>query len=138
MSNPNPFWWPENRGNQYPLDSIFYQDPNKTNTYVLNLNLNKLQNSPSLWFLLWFLFLSVVCYVISSMMFKASMGEDYHVRMSQILDILVFTLVIIYVAVDYFNKENDEMYFSNILVDFSKFLNEPYSFFSLIVYGIVI
>jgi hypothetical protein len=144
----NPEMYPANMGNDnYPLSGLFYQEPNDDNTYILNLNMSKLQNNFGVWFLSCFLFLSVLVYFLSSMMFKASMGENYHIRMAQMLDIFVFSLIILYVIVDfYWDGDLDvEKYIMNRLGDFAYFLNNSYAFiilfffmavFYLIIYAV--
>jgi hypothetical protein len=95
---------------------------------------NKIINKSNIILLLWFLAIYFIVYFILKIYFnKNDTIQNTNLKLSQILDISIFLVVLVYLFFAFKNTSNDEAE-RNISVFFSKvknYLNEPTSIFSV-------
>jgi|TARA_B100001175_G_scaffold296318_1_gene285150 hypothetical protein len=107
------------------------------NSTVKQDKLSEVLNKSNVMVLVMFLAIYFVIYFLMDVFNKEqSTGEQKDVRMSKLLDIMVFSFVLIYLVSNFFNMNETEKsnIVSNNLDGFLEFSNDPYSIFYVLIF----
>jgi hypothetical protein len=107
------------------------------NSTVKQDKLSEVLNKSNVMVLVMFLAIYFVIYFLMDVFNKEqSTGEQKDVRMSKLLDIMVFSFVLIYLVSNFFNMNETEKsnIVSNNLDEFLEFSNDPYSIFYVLIF----
>lgn len=107
------------------------------NTTVKQDKLSEVLNKSNVMTLVMFLAIYFVVYFLIDLSNKEQVtGEQKEIRMSKLLDVMVFSFLLIYLLSNFFNMNEEDK--SNIVINnldgFLEFSNDPYSIFYVLIF----